>query len=76
MKFVGTIFGILGAIVVIAILGSMILEQFPTLQPLWDEGKLWISTVYRHVQAEYGTAVVIVFVVGIVAMFATSARNA
>lgn len=76
MKIIGGIFGLLGSIVVIAIIGSMLLEQFPTLRPLWEEGKVWTSTLYRTVQAEYGTVVVIVFVIGIVAMFATSAKKA
>ena len=76
MKIIGAILGLFGIIVVIIVVGNVMLTEFPQLQPVWDECKLWVSTIYRKVQAEYGTPLVIIFTIGAIALFATSAKKA
>lgn len=75
MRIIWSIIGIISMIFVVAIVGQQLFKQFPELEPLWTEFKVWVSTIYRNLQAEYGTMVVIIFVIGVGIMFATSAKK-
>ncbi|MBG9728007.1 hypothetical protein ABD87_00180 [Lysinibacillus sphaericus] len=76
MKFLIGIITFFGVLVVIAFMGDILLREFPTLEPLWQEGKQWTTTTYRSVQAQYGTEMVILFFFGIVGLIAATAKKA
>lgn len=62
-------------IFIIAIVGSIILEQFPQLQPLWEEFKMIISNLYESSKVKYGTVATIAIIVGIFILVGTSSKK-
>lgn len=61
-------------IFLIAVVGSVILEQFPGLVPLWGELKQTVSTLYDKSLIKYGTITTIVLIVAIFIMVGSSKR--
>lgn len=64
----GTIFGIF----LVVITGSIILDTFPQLQPLWNEFTKMISSLYQTSLVKYGSVVTALIIIGIIVMFGTS----
>lgn len=59
-------------IFLIVILGSVLLEQFPQLVPLWNEFKAIIAELYKSSKVKYGTIATIAIIVAVVMMIGTS----
>ncbi|MEC1158704.1 hypothetical protein [Cytobacillus horneckiae] len=59
-------------IFIIAVVGSILLEQFPQLQPLWSEFKDIISNLYESSKVKYGTIATVVIIIGICILVGTS----
>lgn len=62
-------------IFIIAIVGSIILEQFPQLVPLWEEFKRIIGELYQSSKVKYGTMATIAIIVGIIILVGTSSKK-
>ncbi|WP_394237479.1 hypothetical protein [Niallia oryzisoli] len=56
----------------IVILGSVLLEQFPQLMPLWNEFKAIIAELYESSKVKYGTIATIAIIVAVAMMIGTS----
>jgi len=69
-----TIIGIILMIFLIAVVGSLLLEQFPTLVPLWEELKMHIGTLYESSLVKYGTITTLLLIVAIFIMVGSSKR--
>lgn len=67
----GTIFGIF----IVAIVGSIILETFPSLQPLWEEFKTIVVGLYESSKVKYGTLATVAIIVGLIILFGTSGKK-
>jgi hypothetical protein len=59
-------------IFLIVILGSVLLEQFPQLVPLWNEFKAIIGELYESSKVKYGTIATIAIIVAVIMMVGTS----
>lgn len=68
--FVGIILGIF----LIAILGSILLETFPQLQPLWEEFKEIVVGLYEASQVKYGAVATVAIIIGLFVVFGTSRK--
>lgn len=62
------IFGLIAFIFV----GVILLETFPTLQPIWNEFKSLVAVTYNEVKVEYGALAAGVIAIGLLALAATS----
>lgn len=62
-------------IFIIAIVGSIILEQFPQLVPLWEEFKRIIEELYQSSKVKYGSMATIAIIVGIIILVGTSSKK-
>lgn len=56
----------------IVIIGSVLLEQFPQLQPLWQEFTNIVADVYQSSKVKYGTVATIAIIAGVAVMIGTS----
>ncbi|OEC01263.1 hypothetical protein EYB33_12250 [Lysinibacillus sphaericus] len=61
-------------IFLIAMLGSVILEQFPSLVPLWEEFKMHITNLYDLSIMEYGTGITFLIIISIVILVGSSKK--
>lgn len=79
MKEGGTMFKLIiysiFMIFIIAIVGSIILEQFPQLVPLWEEFKRIIEELYQSSKVKYGSMATIAIIVGIIILVGTSSKK-
>ncbi|MCB5935655.1 hypothetical protein LI012_12800 [Caldibacillus thermoamylovorans] len=66
------LFGVIFGIFFIVITGSIILEAFPQLQPLWEEFKNIVVSLYESSTVKYGTVVTVLIIIGLVILFGTS----
>jgi hypothetical protein len=66
------LFGVIFGIFFIVITGSIILETFPQLQPLWGEFKNIVVSLYESSTVKYGTVVTVLIIIGLVILFGTS----
>lgn len=66
----GTIF----MIFLIAVIGSVVLEQFPSLVPLWEEFKMIVTSLYDSSVVKYGTGVTLLIIISIVILFGSSKK--
>lgn len=60
-KIIAFIFGIF----LVAFLITIILSEFPMLQPLFEEGKTWVSAVWDYSVAKYGIIAAGILVIGL-----------
>lgn len=67
----GTILGIF----LIVIVGSIVLETFPQLQPLWLEFKGIVVGLYESAKVKYGTMATVAIIVALILLFGTSGRK-
>lgn len=56
----------------IVLIGSILLEQFPQLQPLWEEFTVIVKEVYQSSKMKYGTIATVAIIVGVFIMIGTS----
>lgn len=56
----------------IAVVGSIALEQFPTLVPLWEELKMQVSTLYNIALVKYGAVATIMLIFAIFILVGSS----
>ncbi len=61
-------------IFIIAVVGSILLEQFPQLIPLWNEFKSIVTEVYQSSKVKYGSIATIAIVAGVVILVGTSKK--
>lgn len=62
-------------IFIIAVVGSIILEQFPQLVPLWDEFKRIIGELYQSSKVKYGSIATIAIIIAVIILVGTSSRK-
>lgn len=62
----------IAVIFVIVVAGSIVLENVPSLQPLWKEFQEIASNIYGDAKAKYGITGAVLLIVGIVIMIGTS----
>lgn len=62
-------------IFIIAVVGSILLEQFPQLVPLWNEFKRIITNLYDSSKVKYGTVATIAIIVGVIILVGTSSKK-
>lgn len=68
------ILGSLFMILIIAVVGTIILEQFPSLVPLWEEFKMHIVSLYDMSVVKYGTGITLLLIIGIVILVGSSKK--
>lgn len=68
---IGTILGIF----LVVIVGSIVLETFPQLQPLWEEFKGIVVGLYESSKVKYGTLATVGIIVALILLFGTSGRK-
>lgn len=62
-------------IFLIVFVGSLILDIFPQLQPLWDEFTFHLSNLYESSMAQYGSIITILIIIAVVILIGTSSGN-
>ncbi|MGG0656466.1 hypothetical protein [Rummeliibacillus pycnus] len=65
----------IAGIFVIVVAGSVVLENVPSLQPMWKEFQEIASNVYSDAKAKYGITGAVLLIVGVVIMIGTSASG-
>lgn len=63
------------AMLLILVVGSVILEEFPTVQPLWEELKGHIVTIYNMLIVKYGAITTICIIVAVFLLVGSSSRK-
>lgn len=66
--------GVVLFILLIMVVGSVILEEFPQLQPLFEELKMHVVNLYNISLVKYGSVTTILLIVAIVVLIGTSKR--
>lgn len=66
--------GIILFILLIMVVGSVILEEFPQLQPLFDELKMHAVNLYNISLVKYGSVTTVLLIVAIIVLIGTSKR--
>ena len=61
-------------VLLIMVVGSVILEEFPQLQPLFEELKMHVVNLYNISLVKYGSVTTILLIVAIVVLIGTSKR--
>ncbi|MFC2947572.1 MULTISPECIES: hypothetical protein [Virgibacillus] len=56
------------------IVGSLVLEEFPSLQPLWEEFKAHIVQLYNMSLVRYGAVTTFVIIIAIFIVFGSNKR--
>lgn len=69
------ILGILLFIVLIMLVGTTILDEFPQLQPLFDELVMHTVTLYNLSIVKYGTVTTILFIIALIVLIGTSSSK-
>lgn len=62
-------------IFLIMIVGSIVLETFPQLQPLWEEFKNVMQIIYETFNVRYGTMATVAIIVALIILFGTSSKR-
>ena len=62
-------------IFLIMIVGSIVLETFPQLQPLWEEFKKVAVQIYETFNVRYGTMATVAIIVALIILFGTSSKR-
>lgn len=69
------VIGMLLGILLIMIIGSLILEQFPSLQPLFDELKMHTVNLYNASIIKYGSITTILIIIAIFIVVGSSKKS-
>lgn len=62
------------AIFLLVILGSVLLDTFPQLQPLWGEFKDIVVSLYESSKVKYGTIATVAIIIGVIIVFGSSKK--
>ena len=68
------VIGTILMVFLIVVIGSLLLEQFPTLIPLWEELKMHVVNLYESSLVKYGTITTLVLIVAIFIMVGSSKK--
>lgn len=68
------VLSIILGIFLVVIVGSIVLDTFPQLQPLWDEFKEIVLNLYESAKVEYGVLATVAIIVAVVIVFSTSKK--
>jgi len=68
------VIGTILMIFLIVVIGSLLLEQFPTLVPLWEELKMHVVSLYESSLVKYGTITTLVLIVAIFIVVGSSKK--
>ena len=68
------VIGTILMIFLIVVIGSLLLEQFPTLVPLWEELKMHVVSLYESSLVKYGTITTLVLIVAIIIVVGSSKK--
>ncbi|WP_067729900.1 hypothetical protein [Oceanobacillus damuensis] len=66
--------GIVLGIFLFLIVGSVVLEEFPSIQPLWEEFKQHIVNLYDMSLVRYGAITTFLIIIAIFVVFGSSKR--
>lgn len=66
----GTIFLIL----LVMVIGTIVLEEFPAIQPLFEELKMHVINLYNMSLVRYGSVTTIIIIVAIFVLVGSSKR--
>lgn len=67
--------GIIFMIFLIAVIGNIVLEQFPSLVPLWEEFKMHITNLYEMSIVKYGTVATLMIIVAVIILVGSSNKK-
>lgn len=62
-------------IFLIVMVGSIVLETFPQLQPLWNEFRDIVVQLYQTAEIKYGTVATVAIILSLVILFGTSSKK-
>ena len=62
----------LAGLFLVAIVGNVMLDMFPSLQPMWEEAKLVVSDLYHTSVGKYGIGATVVIIICIFIIIGTS----
>lgn len=68
------ILGTILMILLIVVIGSVILEEFPQLQPLFDELKMHVVNLYNISMVKYGAVTTLIIILAILILVGSSRR--
>ena len=74
MTLIRFMLGIVLGIFLFLIVGSIVLEQFPSIQPLWEEFKGHIIRLYDMSLVRYGAITTFLIIIAIFVVFGSSKR--
>ncbi|OZU89030.1 hypothetical protein CIL03_08410 [Virgibacillus indicus] len=66
--------GFILGIFLFLIVGSIVLEQFPSIQPLWEEFKGHIVGLYDMSLVKYGAITTFLIIIALFVVFGTSKK--
>ncbi|HLQ83117.1 MAG TPA: hypothetical protein VK121_04660 [Pseudogracilibacillus sp.] len=59
------ILSLIFGIFVIMFVGNILLTEFPSLNPIFEEGKAWLSSMYNMSVVKYGAAATGILIIGL-----------
>ena len=71
-KIIGFILVGICGVFLIALIGSVLLDQFPSLQPMWEEAKTVTGEIYQSSLAKYGTGFTLAIIIAGAILVGTS----
>lgn len=63
---------IVAFILVITVVGSTLIDQFPTLEPIWNEFKTVVGDFYESSKVKYGVLTTVILIIGVGILFGSS----
>ena len=66
---------VLAMLVLVGVIGGILLEQFPSIQPLWEEFKAIFGELYESSKIKYGSIATIVLFIAVAILFGTSSSK-
>jgi len=64
--------GLLLGLALVFVLGSILLENFPAAQPVWEEVKGHLINIYNSMVIKYGPLTTVFIIIGIFVLFGTA----
>lgn len=68
------ILSVIFGVFVIMFVGSIVLSEFPQLQPIVDEGMAWVRSMYDMSLVKYGTVATGILIIGLLFLFGDKRR--
>jgi len=67
----GLVFGIF----LLMFIGNILLTEFPSLVPLFEEGKTMVANLYNVSLVRYGAMATVLFIIGLLFVFGDSKKG-